>query len=326
MYKVHILFLIFCLTSAIIFHSCNPVEKNFPLNNGLVKAIKNKDPDKVKETIDSHQFDINAPDKNGATPIMYAAFLSTSEVVNVFIEKDAELNEKDSGGMTALMWAVKAGNTPVISLLLDAGATPSTINNEELTARDIAESMGNNEIVSILKTGEETHEERVYYVIDQLKETKFLYDKFSKTYSSPEYTPLLEEIDSLLSRAGEYLKRNNAVKSGNLLDAAFYLINETSDYAELENQKVTIKGRVVNNGLPVEGADVTALYVSDWAAKELVEFSTANTQADGRFSVDLFSGNCFFLEASAEGLSAAAYVDLNYAMEEEIIIDIKEGA
>ncbi len=66
--------------------------------------------------------DVNCKDKNGLTPLIWAAIQGHEEVVRRLLERGGDLEAKNSNGDTALMWASVMGHKGVVELLLDHGA------------------------------------------------------------------------------------------------------------------------------------------------------------------------------------------------------------
>jgi ankyrin repeat protein len=61
----------------------------------------------LKEGVDE---DINIRNKDGTTPLMYAANSGYEEVVDILLKKGADVNIEGNNGMTALIYAVTASN------------------------------------------------------------------------------------------------------------------------------------------------------------------------------------------------------------------------
>lgn len=53
--------------------------------------------------------DVNAKDKEGYTPLHWAAALGHVEAIKVLVEAGADVNPKDEYGSTPLHWAVRGG-------------------------------------------------------------------------------------------------------------------------------------------------------------------------------------------------------------------------
>ncbi|TVR52637.1 MAG: ankyrin repeat domain-containing protein [Spirochaetaceae bacterium] len=68
--------------------------------------------------------DLDARDRYGLTPLMYAARYNRSvEVLRLLLDAGADVNARDSDGNTALMSAAGSNENPEITqLLIDAGA------------------------------------------------------------------------------------------------------------------------------------------------------------------------------------------------------------
>jgi ankyrin repeat protein len=70
-------------------------------------------------------FDVNAPQPDGATALHWAAYHGDTEAVRWLIEAGAAPTAANRAGATPLSLACTAGNADVIALLLDAGADPN---------------------------------------------------------------------------------------------------------------------------------------------------------------------------------------------------------
>ena len=65
---------------------------------------------------------INAKDYIGATPLYHASRNGRTEVVNLLIEKCADIHVKGNYGYTPLHWASSKGHSKVVNLLKQKGA------------------------------------------------------------------------------------------------------------------------------------------------------------------------------------------------------------
>jgi len=68
----------------------------------------------------THGADINARDKRGMTPLMYAAHGPDPEMVTLLLSHGADVHARDPRGWTPLVYAL--GNTRNMALLVEAGA------------------------------------------------------------------------------------------------------------------------------------------------------------------------------------------------------------
>lgn len=78
--------------------------------------------------------EVNKPDKNGKTPLMYAVRWNP-EIIRLLVNVGAEINAVDNNGWSVLMHAAKQ---PVsFDILVKLGADTTLRNNEGKTAFDI---------------------------------------------------------------------------------------------------------------------------------------------------------------------------------------------
>ena len=66
--------------------------------------------------------DVNAEDKDGRTPLSWAAGNGHEAVVKLLLDKNADIESKDKYGRTPLSWAAENGHEAVVKLLLDKNA------------------------------------------------------------------------------------------------------------------------------------------------------------------------------------------------------------
>jgi hypothetical protein len=84
--------------------------------------------------------DINAQDKDGKTPLMYAVdgITENFEAVKLFIKSGAKLETRDKEGNTALLIASDGYSKEIVEYLLKAGANPNVKNKESETPLSLA--------------------------------------------------------------------------------------------------------------------------------------------------------------------------------------------
>lgn len=114
------------------------------------KAVESNDVQKIQELLQSG-IDINAKDKDGWTPLMYAASKKATDIAKILIEAGADLNATDNCGWTALMDAVDRNSIDIVRLLIDAGADLDTKNNSETTAIMLTRGKDADTITKLLK-------------------------------------------------------------------------------------------------------------------------------------------------------------------------------
>jgi cytohesin len=112
--------------------------------------------DKIKDFNEDSQLmnpHINAPDNEGDTPLMLAAYSGKMNAAQILLEYKAGINVKNEKGMTALHWAAKGGHKEIVQLLLDNHADPNIKNKEEKDPLDLAEDQNViNLLAALLRT------------------------------------------------------------------------------------------------------------------------------------------------------------------------------
>ncbi|MGC8706430.1 MAG: ankyrin repeat domain-containing protein [Desulfurella sp.] len=88
----------------------------------LFKAVSNSNATLVKKIL-AQGISPNVKDKNGSTPLMYAAYYGNLEICKILIAHGADVNARSVVGGTALGAAKESGNQAVYNFLLQQGAT-----------------------------------------------------------------------------------------------------------------------------------------------------------------------------------------------------------
>ncbi len=104
----------------------NPANINKTIDNDgrtvLMQAIKNRTPvEKIKKMI-ALGAEVNAKDKIGHTPLMYAAAWAGPEEMQILLDSGARIDDKNNSGDTALFMAVKWHNPQNVYFLKNNGA------------------------------------------------------------------------------------------------------------------------------------------------------------------------------------------------------------
>ena len=135
---------------------CGPSEREIEATEKLLSAwdkdiIKSTTVDYIRLLI-SEGADVNASNKDGGTPLMYAAnYSSTTEIVTLLIEAGADVNARHhNDGWTVLFFS----KTPeIVTLLIEAGADVNAMNDNGFTPLWFANPRFGStpEIIKILK-------------------------------------------------------------------------------------------------------------------------------------------------------------------------------
>ena len=99
--------------------------------------------------------DINAKDKYGKTPLIYATddgWLNDDlgDMIKLLIKNGADVNEKNIEGETPLMFTAQFGDSKNVSLLIKNGADVNAKDNKGKTAADYARENKKTKILKIL--------------------------------------------------------------------------------------------------------------------------------------------------------------------------------
>lgn len=154
------------------------------LTQEIHEAARQGDTTKVKALLEKDPELVNAKDKNGRTPLHWAARGVHLEIIRLLISKGVDVNTKDNNNITALhstasrghkeatklliengakmdgkqtesgwtplIYATYNGHKEIVNLLLSKGADPNIKNNYRNTALDYAVLLGHKEIVNLL--------------------------------------------------------------------------------------------------------------------------------------------------------------------------------
>lgn len=94
--------------------------------------------------VDLHPIEVDARDADDRTPLILAANNERSvpnEVIQVLLDKGAQLDLQDNEGNTALILATKAANFPGVEFLLSKGAEPNLKNKAGISALTYARKL-----------------------------------------------------------------------------------------------------------------------------------------------------------------------------------------
>lgn len=88
-----------------------------------------------------------AVNRPGWTPLHYAAAAGDNEIVQMLLDKSANLDARSPNGTTPIMMAARGSHILTVKLLLDSGADATLKNQQGMTAIDFARQAGDKQIV-----------------------------------------------------------------------------------------------------------------------------------------------------------------------------------
>ena len=117
--------------------------------NPLFDSIRAQDLPAV-EAIAVRGGNLEVFDAEQRTPIIYAAVVGNSDIVELLIKSRAEINHRDKHGNTALFYAAGNGNVDVMEVLLENAARIDLDNRQGLTPLINAAAKGQVAAVQLL--------------------------------------------------------------------------------------------------------------------------------------------------------------------------------
>ncbi|KAI1822369.1 hypothetical protein F4861DRAFT_532286 [Xylaria intraflava] len=106
---------------------------NMAANNGDVVQVTKILTGKAKTLVD-----VNAPDEDGTTPLIYASCFGHEGVVQALVDAGVDVDKQDRNHWSALMWAMTNRHKGIAKILLDNGASPEAKTSSGRTAFDFA--------------------------------------------------------------------------------------------------------------------------------------------------------------------------------------------
>ncbi|KAH6909226.1 prosome, macropain 26S subunit, non-ATPase, 10, isoform CRA_c [Coprinopsis sp. MPI-PUGE-AT-0042] len=96
-------------------------------------AAQNKQLSVLKALLADNSGLLNTVDADERTPLHWAAWSGSVDIVRFLVDQKAEIDKTDNSGWTALHIAASAGNLEVVQELIGAGADVNSKNDKGLT-------------------------------------------------------------------------------------------------------------------------------------------------------------------------------------------------
>jgi ankyrin repeat protein len=116
----------------------------------LSDLIRSGQREAVLAAITSPDLDVNTPDPDGSTALLWATYKVDHELVRALLKAGAKANVTNNYGSTPLTEAVKLGDVDLVRMLLDAHADPNSHNQDNQTALMLASNLGSLKIAELL--------------------------------------------------------------------------------------------------------------------------------------------------------------------------------
>ncbi|RPA81078.1 hypothetical protein BJ508DRAFT_414941 [Ascobolus immersus RN42] len=107
----------------------------------LAMAASNGDTKEVRHVLEGagEWVDVNKPDEDGTSPLIYASCFGHEDVVTVLLQHGANVDQQDRNQWSSLMWAMTNKHRGIAKILLDHGASPDVRSTSGRTVFDFAE-------------------------------------------------------------------------------------------------------------------------------------------------------------------------------------------
>lgn len=93
---------------------------------------------------------VDTIDEKGYTALMWAAYKGANKLIDLLLEKKADINKQDQGGLTALHWAAFKGFTSIAKSLLQAGASRNIEDKKGHTPLELARKYNKEKVARLL--------------------------------------------------------------------------------------------------------------------------------------------------------------------------------
>ena len=116
----------------------------------LSDLIRSGNREAVLAAITSPDLDVNTPEADGSTALLWATYKVDHELVRALLKAGAKANVTNNFGSSPLAEAVKLSDVELVRMLLDAKANPDSPNQDGQTALMLASNLGSLEIAKLL--------------------------------------------------------------------------------------------------------------------------------------------------------------------------------
>lgn len=117
----------------------------------IFPAMTSRDSRTVQRILYAFPEVLGARDKDGATPLHYAADEGSKPVCELFISAGADVNARKNDGVTPLHIAATLGKTEIVRLLLDHGADPNVKDTKSRTPLSLAVEHSHKDTAQLLR-------------------------------------------------------------------------------------------------------------------------------------------------------------------------------
>ena len=104
----------------------------------------------VRTLVKAHPGDVNAPQPDGSTALLWAAYWNDTETVKALLAAGANVNASNRDGYTPLSQACTNGDAALVEMLLKAGADANSFQAQGQTVLMTAARAGSAEVVKLL--------------------------------------------------------------------------------------------------------------------------------------------------------------------------------
>lgn len=123
----------------------------FPPETSVLQYLANRAPEPVTAVyLNIEQFDANAKDGVGRTPMIYAIQRGHEAITKILLGHGASVSLRDSYGLTPLIWASKSGYPAIMRILIESGADVNEADDDGFTPIFYATRQGDESGVRLL--------------------------------------------------------------------------------------------------------------------------------------------------------------------------------